>query len=76
MLAIRGDEALVVEQGIDVGELFGQTLGLFGQERVPDRGLRIRDSEHRGSLREVDDGDVIQAKPRAHREPFGMLSSR
>jgi len=32
------DEALVI-QGVDLGELVGQTLGLLGQQIVPGAGL-------------------------------------
>jgi hypothetical protein len=40
------DEALVVQVGVDAGELGGQPLGLLGQQQLPERGLRIGFAQH------------------------------
>jgi hypothetical protein len=42
----RRDEALVVQVGIDLGQLGGQSLGLLGQQRLPQRGLRVGLAQH------------------------------
>jgi hypothetical protein len=43
----RGDEALVVQVGVDRLQLGGQPLGLLGQQQLPDGGLRIGFAQHR-----------------------------
>jgi len=48
--APRGDEALVVEVGIDLGELLGQAFGLLGQQVVPGGKRRGGDAEQRDLL--------------------------
>jgi hypothetical protein len=42
----RGDEALVVQVGVDPGELNGQPLGLLGQQQLPDGGLWVGLTQH------------------------------
>ena len=42
----RGDEALVVQLGVDAGEFGGQPLGLLGQQQFPDGGLWIGLAQH------------------------------
>jgi hypothetical protein len=41
-----GEEALVVQIGVDASELSGQPLGLLRQQQLPDRGLRIGLAQH------------------------------
>jgi hypothetical protein len=43
----RRDEALVVQEGVDLGELGGQALEFLGQQRLPQRGLRVALAQHR-----------------------------
>jgi hypothetical protein len=43
----RRDEPLVVQEGIDLGQLGRQPLGLLGQQQLPDRGLRVALAQHR-----------------------------
>jgi len=48
--APRGDEPLVVEVGVDVGELCGEAFGLVGQQVVPGEKRRGGDAEQRDLL--------------------------
>ena len=50
MPAPRGEEALVVEVGVDVGELCGEAFGLVGQQVVPGEKRRGGDAEQRDLL--------------------------
>jgi hypothetical protein len=42
-----GDEPLVVQVGVDLGELGREPLGPLGQQQLPDGGLRVGLPEHR-----------------------------
>jgi hypothetical protein len=53
----RGEEAFVVEVGVDGGELGGEAGGLVGQERVPGGKRRGGDAKQRDLLHS--DNDVI-----------------
>jgi hypothetical protein len=66
------DEGLVVEVGVDAGELCGQAGGLVGQQRVPGGKRRGGDAKQR-ELQSGDNG-VIRPQPARVPSAFPQLS--
>jgi hypothetical protein len=76
--SLASDEALVVQVGVDLGELGGQPLSLIGQQQLPDGGLRIGLAQHRdlqGTRRQENHNGVIQPRTGPHPPALPQLTS-
>jgi hypothetical protein len=68
-------EPVVVQVGVDLGQLGGQPLGLLGQQRAPQRGLGLGLAQHRPPPASGSYNGVIQPQTQHRSLVFALLMS-